>query len=58
MDRSMHKDKWLHRMVVAVLGLTVTSSIVGTIALAMTGHSTPEVVAALGPASIGGLAGL
>jgi hypothetical protein len=58
MNNSIHKDKWLYRMVVAVLGLSVVASIIGTIALAMTGHSTPEVVVALGSAAIGGLAGL
>lgn len=51
-------DKWLYRMVVVVLGLTVVSSMVGTIILAMAGQSTPEVVVALGSAAIGGLAGL
>lgn len=52
------KDKWLYRMVVAVLGLTVVSSVIGTIVLAMAGQSTPEVIVALGLAAIGGLAGL
>ncbi len=51
-------DKWLYRMVVVVLGLTVVSSVVGTIALAMAGQPTPEVIVALGSAAIGGLAGL
>jgi hypothetical protein len=58
MNNHTQKDKWLYRMVVAVLGLTVVSSVVGTIALAMTGQSTPEVIVALGSAAIGGLAGL
>ena len=58
MNNHTHKDKWLYRMVVAVLGLTVVSSVIGTIALAMAGQSTPEVVVALGSAAIGGLAGL
>jgi hypothetical protein len=58
MNNHTQKDKWLYRMVVAVLGLTVVSSIVGTIVLAMAGQSTPEVIVALGSAAIGGLAGL
>jgi len=58
MNNHTQKDKWLYRMVVAVLGLTVVSSVVGTIALAMAGQSTPEVIVALGSAAIGGLAGL
>ena len=58
MNNHTQKDKWLYRMVVAVLGLTVVSSVVGTLALAMAGQSTPEVIVALGSAAIGGLAGL
>ena len=54
----IEKDVWLYRMVVAVLGLTVVSSVLGTIVLAMAGQSTPEVIVALGSAAIGGLAGL
>jgi hypothetical protein len=57
-SHTQHKDKWLYRMVVAVLGLTVVSSVIGTIVLAMAGQSTPEVIVALGSAAIGGLAGL
>lgn len=51
-------DVWLYRIVVVVLGLTVVVSVTGTIALAMAGKSTPEVIVALGSAAIGGLAGL
>jgi hypothetical protein len=58
MKNHPQKDFWLYRMVVAVLGLTVMSSVMGRIALAMAGHSTPEVIVALGLAAIGGLAGL
>jgi hypothetical protein len=58
MNNRMEKDIWLYRMVVAVLGVTVVASVVGAIALAMTGQSTPEVIVALGSAAIGGLAGL
>ncbi len=50
-------DVWLYRILV-VLGLTVVVSVAGTIALAMAGKSTPEVIVALGSAAIGGLAGL
>jgi hypothetical protein len=58
MKNHTQPDVWLYRIVVAVLGLTVVSSIVGTVALAMAGQSTPEVIVALGSAAIGGLAGL
>jgi hypothetical protein len=58
MNNSLQKDKWLFRMVVAVLGLTVVASVVGTIVLAMKDQSTPEVIIALGSAALGALAGL
>lgn len=59
MNNGIQKDdKWLYRIVVMVLGLTVIASVVGAIALAMTGQSTPEVIVALGSAAIGGLGGL
>jgi len=52
------KDIWIYRLVVIVLGLTVIASVIGTIALTLTGLSTPELLVALGSAAIGGLAGL
>ena len=58
MKNHLHNDIWLYRIVVAVLGITVVASILGAIALAMSGQSTPEVLIALGSAAIGGLAGL
>ena len=58
MNKRMEKDIWLYRMVVAVLGVTVVASVVGAIALALMGETTPEVIVALGSAAIGGLAGL
>jgi hypothetical protein len=58
MNNPVQKDKWIYRMVVGVLGLTVISSLVGAIVLTIVGQSTPEVIVALGSASIGGLAGL
>lgn len=57
MKNSKDKDVWLYRMIVATLGLTVVASVVGAIALTMTGENTPEVLVALGSAAIGGLAG-
>ena len=58
MNNRTEKDIWLYRMVVSVLGLAVVASVVGAIALALTGKFTPEVIVALGSAAIGGLAGL
>jgi hypothetical protein len=57
MKNRKDRDVWLYRMIVATLGLTVVASVVGAIALAMTGGNTPEVLVALGSAAIGGLAG-
>jgi len=54
----MKKDTWIYRAVVLVLGVTVLISLIGTIVLVMTDHSTPEIIIALGSAAIGGLAGL
>jgi hypothetical protein len=56
--RTQKKDIWIYRIVVTVLGLTVMASVIGTIALTMTGLPTPELLVALGSAAIGGLAGL
>jgi len=52
MKNHTQKDVWLYRLVVVVLGVRVVSSVIGTIALAMAGQSTPEVIVALGSASL------
>ena len=57
MNTRMKRDHWIYRAVVVVLGFTVVTSLVGTIVLVMTDHSTPEIIVALGSAAIGGLAG-
>jgi hypothetical protein len=57
-NRTQKDDKWLYRMVVMVLGLTVIASTGGALVLALSGQSTPEVIVALGSAAIGGLGGL
>ena len=58
MNNRKEKDIWLYRIVVVVLGLTMVASIIGMIALALSGQSIPAIVVALGSAVIGGLAGL
>lgn len=58
MNTRMKRDHWIYRAVVVVLGFMVVTSLVGTIVLVMTDHSTPEIIVALGSAAIGGLAGL
>ena len=57
MKNHTQKDIWLYRIIVGALSLTVVASLIGAIALAMTGKDTPEVLVALGSAAIGGLAG-
>ena len=56
MNNRKEKDIWLYRVVVAVLGLTFVASVVGVIALALFGQSTPQVIVT--SAAVGGLAGL
>jgi len=58
MNTQMKKDVWIYRMVVAVLGLTVVASVMGTITLSIKGLPTPDVLVALGSTAVGGLAGL
>ena len=57
MKNRNQKDVWLYRMIIATLGLIVVKTVVGAIALAMTGQAKPELLVALGSAAIGGLAG-
>ena len=58
MEPEIHRDKWLPRLVVVILGLSALVSLAGTILLESQGHTTPEMLIALGSAAIGGLAGL
>lgn len=58
MEHEIHKDKWLPRLVVVILGLSTLISLAGTILLEIQGRATPELLIALGSAAIGGLAGL
>lgn len=51
-------DRWIYRMVVVALGLTVVISVVGGIVLGIAGQTIPDGVVALGSAALGGLAGL
>ena len=58
MKNQLQNDTWLYGVLVVTLGLTVVASILGTIVLAMSGQSTPEVIVVLGSVAIGSLAGL
>ncbi len=59
MPSALTSDPWVYRMVVASLGLTVLSAVIG--GLIITGTSATEIpagVVALGSAAVGALAGL
>jgi hypothetical protein len=55
-------DIWIYRGVVAVLGITVLSTIIGGLYLAFKGDATnyklPSEIVAIGSAAVGALAGL
>jgi len=50
-------DAWTYR-IVGVLGLIVVTCVINTIVLELMGWSIPELLVALGPIAIGGLARL
>ena len=55
----LESDVWIYRMVVGALGLVVLSAIIGAIVLtAMKATPIPEILIAIGSASVGALAGL
>jgi hypothetical protein len=56
-------DKWIYRIIVIALGLTILSIIIGVIILIGTGKisddkGVPTILTAIGSAAIGALAGL
>jgi hypothetical protein len=51
-------DKWCYRLAIIALGAVVALAVMGAIALAIIGHSVPEILIALGSAAVGALAGL
>ena len=54
----LQSDVWIYRMVVGALGLAVLIAVIGAIVLATDEKTIPDVLTALGAASIGALAGL
>jgi hypothetical protein len=59
----LHMDIWIYRSVVAVLGLTLLSTVFGGLALAIIGQGDatiklPDSIVAIGSAAVGALAGL
>lgn len=56
---SMDRDKWIYRIAISILGVTIIAVVGGGIVLAFdTSLSLPESVVALGATAIGALAGL
>lgn len=60
---SLHRDRWVYRIAISILGLTILSVVGGGLYLAglnMSGSSfsLPESIVALGATAIGALAGL
>jgi hypothetical protein len=57
----LQNDRWVYRLVVVVLGLTLLSTVLGILFLTYTGHGEiklPDSLVALGSAAGGALAGL
>lgn len=54
----LQNDVWIYRIVVGALGLAVLFAVLGAIILATVGKTIPDVLTALGSASVGALAGL
>jgi hypothetical protein len=54
----LQTDVWIYRIVVSALGLVIILAIVGGIVLGALGKGTPELLTAIGSASVGALAGL
>jgi hypothetical protein len=59
----LRRDIWIYRGVVAVLGLTVLTTVFGGIYLAVIGKADaavklPDAIVAIGSAAVGALAGL
>jgi predicted permease len=54
----LQTDKWIYRMVIIALGLTVLISIIGLLIMSFYSKLLPEGVVALGSAAVGALAGL
>ncbi len=56
----LQTDKWIYRLVVGFLGVTLILTVIGGFALVLTGQTTPvpEGLIAIGSAAVGALAGL
>ena len=54
----LQTDRWIYRIVVSALALTLVSSIGGTVWLQSEDKPIPEILIGLGTGALGGLAGL
>jgi len=54
----LQSDVWIYRIVVGALALAILGSVAGAIVLALQDRAIPEVLLAIGSASVGALAGL
>jgi hypothetical protein len=54
----LQSDRWIYRIVVSALALTLVSSIGGTLWLQANDKAIPEILIGLGTGALGGLAGL
>jgi len=54
----LQSDVWIYRIVVGALALAILGSVAGAVALALQDRAVPEVLLAIGSASVGALAGL
>jgi len=54
----LQSDVWIYRIVVGALALAILGSVAGAIVLALQDRAIPEVLLAIGSASVGAMAGL
>lgn len=62
-ENPLQTDKWIYRIIVLSLGVTIIAIIIGVMILMGTGkitgdHGVPTILTAIGSAAIGALAGL
>ena len=58
MRTPLQTDRWIYRIVVSALALTLISSVTGAVYLKAKGEEIPDILTALGSSALGGLAGL
>jgi predicted phage tail protein len=58
MGTPLQSDRWIYRIVVGALALSLISSIIGAVYLKATDKDIPDILTALGAGALGGLAGL